>query len=207
MEQIINNYIPIFSALISVLAVIIAARTSYKQNILNAQLAKEEQKLIYEQVRLQRDSDIINWADKCIDILSEQESFLRCNDLRNLSPEREKRAKELLHILSAMIDRGRIYFPNDFIAGKGEDKPRAYRGERQRILNHLVRCYDSFMSTVGKDKDNSAEAANYILDRRRKFVSEAQLAIDPHRYLQFFEMHDLREASGEVNDKIKLKSI
>ncbi len=207
MADFIASYVPIFSAFVSVVAVLIAVRTSYKQSVLNLKIAQDEQKLIYQQIRLQRDSDIIQWADQCIDIVAEQESFLRCHTIDNLTDAREDRAYELLHQLSALIDRGRIFFPNDFIKGKGENNPRAYRGERQPILSHLVICYNLFQSSLTKSQhDRAKDIACKIHDFRRLFVSETQLAIDPHRYLQFFEMHDLREASGEF-DPAKLSKM
>lgn len=186
------------SAVGSAVAVVVSLIASRRQQALAEKIAAEERRVAIEQVRLARDTDIIRWADRCIYVLAEMEAGLRDWDLITLATDDRRRARELLYQLSAEIDCGRVYFPNNYVEGKGEDKPRAFRGSRQVILTHLVRCHDLFAKQVSGAASEPSGAADQILGRRRLFVSEVQLAINPSRYIAFLEMQDMRSAMGEA---------
>ncbi|MEL6748041.1 MAG: hypothetical protein AAFO79_09550 [Pseudomonadota bacterium] len=189
--------VPVASVLISALAAIIAWRTARKQSRLQLQVAREERRLMLEQIRLQRDSDIIAWSRETIVTLTRMESHLANANRTTQAIGQSFDPQALLAGLSAQIDIGRIYFPNDFVHGKGEDKPRAYRGSRQPILDNLVACYDVFHSAACDMRTQPSEAVSVITKNRREFVSQAQLAINPERYLEFLEMQGLRLEAGE----------
>jgi hypothetical protein len=85
--------------------------------------------------------------------------------------------------LSAQIDEGRLYFPNRRNSPHGADKQEAYRGHRQRILDHLVEAYDFLQKIQAAEAAVPAdEVAGRFNEIRRAFVSDAQLAIDPRTF-------------------------
>lgn len=76
-------------------------------------------------------NEILNWYSKTIEILI----LLRCCDLGS---EREKH----LANLSSQIEIGRFYFPNiDKGNGFGKEKPKAYQGYRNLVLDFLIYSY------------------------------------------------------------------
>jgi len=185
------------SAFASLIAVAVSVKTAADQRRLARQLAEEEHKLLFEQVRTERDSDIIRWTSACVGILAEIESEVAISENSNNNSFDHAAIRRLGHKLSALIDQGRMYFPNQAPEKKGFDRPAAYQGYRQIILTVLVRAYDL---AVKLDQDAGFEerkkTARSIVRLRRLFVSEAQLAINPRRYIALKDMNDLKAGLG-----------
>lgn len=185
------------SALVSLVAVAVSLKTAADQRKLARQLAEEEHRLLFEQVRTQRDNDIIEWTSRCVSILAEIESEVAFSGTCNKNTDEQSRLRELCHRLSALIDQGRMYFPNHAPHAKGGEKPPAYQGHRQVILTVLVRVYDKVAKFDARSGENAREqTVNSIGKYRRRFVSEAQLAINPRRYIALKEMNDLKAGKG-----------
>jgi hypothetical protein len=88
--------------------------------------------------------------------------------------------------ISALIDRGRWHFPNEMHESLGLEKPPAYRGSRQNILDWLVWAYDAypkpplyFDPEQGKQDAYTAEAYGRAVSYQREFVSEIQRTLNP----------------------------
>jgi len=185
------------SAFVSLIAVGVSLKTAAEQRRLARHLAEEEHRLLFEQVRVVRDSDIIRWTAKCVSILAEIESEVAFSDTSNNNSSEQYRLNELSHKLSALIDQGRMYFPNQAPASKGGEKPPAYQGFRQVILTVLVRIYGAVSNFDPQSSADERETlVNLLSDYRRRFVSEAQLAIDPRRYIALKEMNDVKAGMG-----------
>ena len=94
--------------------------------------------------------NILSWYEKVIEILM----ALRINSLTT-------NEKELyLSKLSYLIEYGRFLFPNiDKKDGYGQDKPLAYRGYRNVILDFLVCSYRLFQKT---DSQNYIQHAKVL---------------------------------------------
>lgn len=185
------------STLLSFVAILISRQTARSQEQLHLHVSREEQVLMFEQIRSQRDSDIIRWTERCVNLLSECESVVTHFD--EVGPEHERRDlhRKLAARLSALIDQGRLYFPNQEPEAKGQEKESAYRGYRQLILTVLVRAYDRFVDVAQlHDPDARPDVAADLVSLRRLFVSEAQVAIDPRRYVAMKEMNALKAARG-----------
>ena len=193
----IGVIVAVVSAFVSFIAVGVSLKTASDQRKLARQLAEEEHKLLFEQVRTERDSDIIRWTGECVSVLSELESEVAFLHLSADNNSRKDVLRGLCHRLSALIDHGRMFFPNQAPEKKGTDRPPAYQGYRQFILTVLVRAYDAVMKLDpdgGEQERNKVR--NSLVDLRRLFVSEAQLAIDPRRYLALKEMNDVKAGLG-----------
>ena len=205
----ISIVVAVVSAFVSLVAVAVSLKTASEQRKLARHLAEEEHRLLFEQVRVVRDSDIIRWTAKCVSILAEIESEVAFSGTSNKYSSEQSRLNELCHKLSALIDQGRMYFPNQAPESKGGEKPPAYQGYRQVILTVLVRIYGAVEEFDPQIVDGDREKlVNSLSDYRRRFVSEAQLAIDPRRYIALKEMNDVKAGRGlEVQDLVAAEKI
>jgi hypothetical protein len=198
----------ITAAFLALAALFISIRTSRAQIEMSERLAREQSAgrereareqaaLLFEQVRMQRDSDILRWTERCIESLSDADTF--CDGLiaQPFDALQSLKQDTLLARLSALIDQGRLYFPNQTPEKQGPTKPAAYQGFRQRILSVLVRAYDVILKV---DTATTGDAARVLCSRlinlRRTFVSEAQVAIDPRRFIALREMNSIRVELG-----------
>jgi hypothetical protein len=126
------------------------------------------------------DSDLIRWSDEVIGVLAETYEILREKGVSYVAAEFPARRIAKRAHLSALIDRGRLFFPNVHDGKKGLDKDAAFQGYRQPALDALVDAYD----LLGKTGDTSGpelEAADEFMKQRRRFVSEVFKAVDPVR--------------------------
>ncbi|MEZ5923963.1 MAG: hypothetical protein R3D57_06215 [Hyphomicrobiaceae bacterium] len=181
------------AAVLAVIALIISISTSRAQQRLAERIAAEERALLFEQVRNQRDSDIIRWSEACVHNLAEIESFVGNPSASDLDARRQ----ELLTRLSALIDHGRLFFPNHQPDKKGADKPAAFQGFRQKILTVLVSVFNVLAREETSTRSGAREKARaQLLELRRAFVSEVQIAIDPRRFIAMKEMNEFRVGRG-----------
>ncbi len=185
------------AAFLALIALIVSVRTSRAQQRLSQDLAKEQSQLLFEQVRMQRDSDILGWTRECVHVLADCEAFFEGSGPAGLTAELREQLRGLRHRLSALIDCGRMFFPNHAPDKKGADNPAAYQGFRQRILSRLVSAY-TVVSKFEKLKsdEHRLERLARLNALRRMFVSEAQLAIDPRRFIALKEMNEIRTQQG-----------
>lgn len=170
---------------IAALSQTMAAVLSVLALLLSLWVFSRQQKLARWQLRLHREDHIIEWSRACVGLLAEIEETAtshRVNSVELLPPKEyvQYRAR-----LSALIDEGRLYFPNVQSWTHGRHKQGAYQGHRQEILDPLVAFYDR-MKIVQYDPAEVATeekftALNVI---RREFVTAAQAAIDPRRFNQ-----------------------
>lgn len=181
------------AALLAVFALILSIRTSRAQQKLAERIAGDEHAMLFEQIRNQRDSDIIKWSEGCVHTLAEIESLVA----HPPDDGAERQRVALLTRLSAAIDHGRLFFPNQQPDKKGVDKPAAFQGFRQKILAVLVAAHHVLsredVLTAGAARQT---ALSQLGDLRRVFISEAQLAIDPRRFIALKEMNDIRAGRG-----------
>jgi predicted component of type VI protein secretion system len=136
------------------------------------------------------------WADEACECISMA--------IHSKHLEESRRSEALftaLHKISALIDRGRWFFPNQWSDEYGKDKEPAYRGIRQPILDQLVESYDLIKEI---QKSGSFEYVLLLTHSQRLFVSEVQQVLDPRRrneevqriYQQFAISEKLRKMPG-----------
>jgi len=137
-------------------------------------------------------NQVINWANKCCDVISCLESKAKYE----VNSDKDAIAN-LLGSLSSLIDRGRLLFENERSDGYGQGKPRAFQGYRPYMLDCLVDIYDNFQpaaSLKGAEPVVSylvnQEVSKVVTKYKREFVSQVQEVVDPewfHRRATKFE--------------------
>jgi hypothetical protein len=132
-------------------------------------------------LRLAHDNDIIRWSDEAIIALAEAHEML-CEkgiafpDIEFLQKRSACRAR-----ISAIIDRGRLFFPNvDLGDDHGADKEAGYKGHRQPALEALVSAY-RLLGQAGLQAGPDKEASDKLMAIRRGFVAEVFKAVEPER--------------------------
>lgn len=126
-------------------------------------------------------SDVRDWAGIVIDVISEASYRCKHADASDATSV-VTTLFTCRHRLSALIDRGRYFFPNQASDTLGLHKPLAYRGSRHAVLDPLVAIEQVLGGShdVGKFKD--ADAA--IVYLRREFVSRVFSVLSPATHNQ-----------------------
>ncbi|MCL2364769.1 MAG: hypothetical protein FWC71_08915 [Defluviitaleaceae bacterium] len=84
--------------------------------------------------------------------------------------------------LSSLIECGRFFFPN-MANGKGKNKPTAYQGSRDVILDFLVFSYDLIK------RDDAKEYITHLHHLQRLFSSRIFEIISPRKYNKLVNRH------------------
>jgi len=168
---------------VATISQLVAALFSLTALLLSLWVFSRQQHLNRWQLRLHREDHVIAWSQSCIVLMAEVEEHLK---FMGSGPMQSVPYDELIKIrarLSALIDEGRLYFPNTRCRTHGMQKEEAYKGYRQPILDHLVEAYDF----IGKlQRATMVAAADKLVVHfnkiRRSFVSEAQIAVNPRLF-------------------------
>lgn len=120
-------------------------------------------------------TDLRTWASEAIDVLSEAVYRSIPSPDRPLDPEVLFACR---YRLSALIDRGRFFLPNQRTTEHGMHKPTAYRGFRHSALDPLVAAEHVLGGETGTFPDQAAA----LVALRREFVSVIQDILAPARH-------------------------
>jgi hypothetical protein len=148
--------------------------------VLNLRLVSRQEKRNAANFKMAHDSDIIRWSDEVIDALAAANETLI--EKGASYPEADfavRRSRERAHI-SALIDRGRLFFPNRTDTDHGADKEAGFKGHRQPVLQELVRAYD-VIDKAGVSLGPDRTAAEQLMKHRRRFIAEVFQTVDPVR--------------------------
>lgn len=147
--------------------------------VLNWLVIRRQTSLQFESLKAQVDAEVLDWAQEAINILSECVALAQSRGAAAGADNFRARALDLSHKLSAIADRGRLFFPNENPEALGLENEAAFQGVRPSILDALIFacCQVEYLDRDGDGPDE--EAAGYFVRCRRLLVSEAQNAIDP----------------------------
>lgn len=125
----------------------------------------------------QRIIRIHDWGNDCIDALTEagQLCLLQVSDFPDEHAYTIQRSN-LLHRLSALIDRGRLFYRNKDQDKYGLEKFPARRGYRPEILDPLVAAYRSLLAISGTANQDSFER---LYRWRGRFITLLQYEVNP----------------------------
>lgn len=182
----INEWVAVISAIIAVVSF-----------GLNWIVVRRQTELQYETLRAEMDAEVISWAHEAIDQVSHAVSLARGRGATYNAEEMHRMAFENCQRLSAVADRGRLFFPNESPETHGRDKEAAFQGYRPPILDAVVFASTRIGRLDTKAQEPDTEAAEFLTKCRRLLVSEAQNAIDPRRRSQMLR----RLAVGRLDDK------
>jgi hypothetical protein len=123
--------------------------------------------------------DLRAWAGEAIDVLADAAYESARGDPLSESPHSTGLKSHRSH-LSSLIDRGRLFLPNETDVGIGSHKPRAYQGLRHPALDALVAAE----RILGGDADLGSfpDRKAALIGVRREFVSTIQAILDPKSY-------------------------
>jgi hypothetical protein len=133
-------------------------------------------------------SEIIDWYSDTINTLI----ALKC-EAKNKFPNTELK-NELLCKLSANIEIGRFYFPNVQKGNShGSEKPEAYKGYRNLMLDFLVYSYQIF------DGKNPEKFIKHAESLQRHFTSYLFEILDPNSFLKETKKHTNKTFSKDLS--------
>ncbi len=156
----------------------LAATASY---VLSRETVHRQERMQFESLRAQRDTDLIAWADAVIERLADAQKLCRDLDQSLVSNEEFRRLQsEARTRISALLDRGRLFFPNlevEVIEGKEA----AFQGKRQKALDTIFFSYRAVSDVLRDGGVAPRDAVLAIVEQKRQFVSEVFLHVDPRR--------------------------
>lgn len=194
MQLIYDNYGVIFtggSALVAVFSALAARRETIKQT--NTQEARLRQSI---------DAAATEWGNEAINIMAKASTFAQHIPARTDQAQFNHDQNDILSALSAIIDRGRMYFPNVDAGSKGRHKAAAFQGHRPPILDVLVWAYMDIEALTLPDKQMGPDSCQFIGQCRRTLVSELQVYLNPRRMDDFVGRYE-SQSSDDKSDARK----
>ena len=124
-------------------------------------------------------SELRAWADGAVEALTS--AIFLCDLRDDCISDSDFRLRKLgvKEQLSALIDRGRFFFPNTLPDTHGQVKPAAYRGFRPQALDHLVHSYEILRRLESRPVDANHSHRGDLWHLRKLFVSDLQQVLNP----------------------------
>jgi hypothetical protein len=157
-----------------------SAAIAFLSLLFNWAVVSRQTELRGEALKNQLDSDVLAWANEAIDALSEGVWLARAHaNAQNRAVLAEPIAR-LSWRLSALADRGRIFFPNLAAAERARERPGAFQGYRPPALDAVLFALYQ-VEQLTPTATSTEMAMKFLQDCRRLLVNEVQLALDPRR--------------------------
>ena len=119
------------------------------------------------------------WAAEACDCLSDAVHLAECDPMRTKDPSFYDRRQAIRSRLSSLADRGQWHFPDLSDDAYGGDKPPAFRGFRDPLLDALISAYDAVTALNYEEQgDNRARKAE-LVEIKRAFTAAVQDITDP----------------------------
>lgn len=148
---------------------------------LSWRMSRRSEKRANVTLKMAYDSDIIRWSDEVILTFAHANEMLFEKGVSYPDQEFPRRRSDARAQLSALIDRGRMFFPNTTSAsGHGAEKEMGFQGHRQPVLNELVNAY-GLLDQAGAGPGPDQAACEALMKHRRAFIAEVFKAVDPER--------------------------
>jgi hypothetical protein len=167
-------------ALFAALITLWFARRNWTREVINQRLNVLATELKYFE-------DFRKWANQLADALTEAIHLCDLESDRVTGESFFDRRHRLRIFVSAMIDRGRWFFPNIEVDDHGADKEVGYRGYRHGILDELVAAYKLLGQLDSAKKFNNRSVRDQLTICKRDFVGQVQLVLDPNNRLDYFD--------------------
>ena len=148
--------------------------------VLNLRLVARQEKRNATNLKLAHDSDIIGWSDEVIEALANAQEMMAEKGVSYGDAEFPARRSASRAQVSALVDRGRLFFPNRADGDHGADKEAGYQGRRQPVLDILVEAY-GIIDKAGGGSGPDKPAVEGLMKQRRLFLAEVFKTVDPIR--------------------------
>lgn|GEM_PF-286980 len=158
--------------------------------LLSGNAARRQHRMQKEQLRQNIDRMSMEWGGDAIDALADAIALAELCRTHLPDAEIETRKSSIAARISALVDKGRLFFPNIDPDAKGVDKEHAYRGSRPPILDALMYAYYEVRGLSRSRGPSPMDTAQFIFDCRRLLVSELQGHLDPRRQDEIVERYD-----------------
>ena len=142
---------------------------------------RRQREIQLENLRHGVDAQSLSWGNACIDMLNRAAVFARTRQHQQNDATFLQQRVNLMLAVSSLVERGRLFFPNIEVDGKGVEKEGAYRGSRPPILDAMMYAYYEIDALSRSDGPTAENSGDYIDDCRRLLVSELQAHLDPRR--------------------------
>jgi hypothetical protein len=163
---------------------LVSAAVAVVSFLMSRKAVRRQEAMQFEALRAEHDGRLIDWADDAIAAIADAQRH--CRDLKNgliAGEEAARAASELRTRMSALLDRGRLFFPNqpDSADEDAQNAEAAYAGQSHAAIDALYRAY-RIISDLGRVSPMTpGEAVNAVVAQRRRFVSEIFRSVDPRR--------------------------
>ena len=163
------------------LVAVVSAGIAVLSLIANGMVVRRQLRLQTEEIRAALDAETSRW---CKDVLQAFEAA--ATRLDEIAAGREiaadsPRTMAMAERLSTLADIGRLYFPNFEPESRGDEKPAAFRGDRQPAIDAVLFAYDLACNLDTLTPDQAQGARGLLFDTRRLLISEVLIARDPRR--------------------------
>lgn len=166
---------------------------------------RRQRKIQLADLRQHIDATSVNWGNEAIDTLAEAEALASLDHVGDLNRFQADCLK-IASRLSALADRGRLFFPNLQPDTIKAEKESAYRGSRPPILDALIfACFE--MRELGKGGKGLHASAQYLDQCRRLVVSELQAHLDPRHRDKIIERNDKRREKTRNDAKARTDAL
>lgn len=188
--------IGILSAIVALISALVARGETAKQR-----------KLQTERLRQSIDAASLDWGGAAIDTLARCATFARTRHMHANDAAFTAAKTNMLILLSTLVDRGRMFFPNIDPEGKGVEKESAYRGSRPPILDALMFTYREVETLTREGGPPSEACGDFIDECRRLLVSELQAHLDPRRLDEIVERYDDRSKENRAKAREQVSAL
>lgn len=141
----------------------------------------------------QRDKELFDWGGEAIQLMAAIESQARPDALGDVAIRCETYAARA----SALVDIGRLFFPNiqtrglDVRPGRAAMTRDAYAGHRVAILDEVLRAYHGARHLADHGSAQDWTLHQHLRDARRRFVTHLQNEME----------RSLRKTSADMRGK------
>lgn len=158
------------SAVVSVFAAFFSARETGKQR-----------RIQMESLRTEVDKASLVWGQSAIDVMGQAASLASDRETHLGDTAFKAKRADIANQLSAIADRGRLFFPNIDPQSKGAEKEGAFKGSRPPILDALIYAFYEVEGLGTQGGPTADDSCQFIMQCRRLLVSELQAHLDPRR--------------------------
>jgi hypothetical protein len=151
----------------------------------NVRLIARQERREKAALRLQKDGDLIAWANDAIQALGRVQGLLR--DRARLIDQQAfaKQRSECRTELSVIADRGRLFFPGEILSDA--DEGTAYSDNANPVVKALEDALRLLKDINLDDHAYSRDDVMALVEIRRSFVDRVFAAVDPRRRAQEWE--------------------